>query len=273
MNILFASQTLDSIEVRTQLFSMIENQCKPSMLVIVNADFHKKIQQENKTTFKKKVVKKIISLLVGPIRYPSYKSTRSLNSTVLAGVGLNAEQNKVVDAFIASVQTIKMNEGVNSTQFMSIVKKQNPEMMVATMCGLIKKELLSLNIPILNVHTSKLPEFKGMNCVEWAIWYGKDIWCTHHRMAPEIDAGDILEQYCLEDNARFTKGVAINELRKLYFHKAFKDFGLTVKKYFGGQLKFKVQPISEKEIDKQFYSMHKIMRDKLQEKIESHYHN
>ncbi len=52
----------------------------------------------------------------------------------------------------------------------------------------------ALSIGVLNCHPGILPDFKGCNCVEWAIYHDKEIGNTVHIMTEEIDEGPVIAQ-------------------------------------------------------------------------------
>lgn len=45
---------------------------------------------------------------------------------------------------------------------------------------------------VLNVHPGKLPQYRGKNCPEWAIFEDQDVVLTAHIMGSEYDEGDVL---------------------------------------------------------------------------------
>ncbi len=55
--------------------------------------------------------------------------------------------------------------------------------------------LESVGAPVLNIHPSLLPSFRGLNAVEQALAAGVKIaGCTVHGVVPDVDAGPILAQ-------------------------------------------------------------------------------
>ncbi|MFZ8864901.1 MAG: phosphoribosylglycinamide formyltransferase [Rickettsiales bacterium] len=53
----------------------------------------------------------------------------------------------------------------------------------------------NIDIPILNIHPSLLPKYKGANAVEDAFKAGENIFgCTVHHVIKEMDAGEIIIQ-------------------------------------------------------------------------------
>lgn len=57
----------------------------------------------------------------------------------------------------------------------------------------------NINIPILNIHPSLLPKYKGANAVEDAFNAGeRESGCTVHHVIKEMDAGEIIVQKSVE---------------------------------------------------------------------------
>ncbi len=64
---------------------------------------------------------------------------------------------------------------------------------------LSKEFLANLAAPIINIHPSLLPKYKGAHAIEDAFAAGEQVTgCTVHYVIPEIDAGEIIEQQQLE---------------------------------------------------------------------------
>lgn len=45
---------------------------------------------------------------------------------------------------------------------------------------------------VLNVHPGRLPQYRGKNCPEWAVFHGESVVLTAHIMESEYDEGDVL---------------------------------------------------------------------------------
>lgn len=66
-----------------------------------------------------------------------------------------------------------------------------------------------------NIHAGKLPEYRGSHTLTWAILNGEDSFTlTAHKMAEQIDAGDILLEWNF--NIRFDKDFTRDALRWHY---------------------------------------------------------
>ena len=91
---------------------------------------------------------------------------------------------------------IYSTKNVNSPEYIEIIRKLQPDIIISS-CGQIFKEEL-LNMPKLgciNRHTGLLPKYRGLLPVYWALANGeKKIGVTIHFMKKKIDAGDIIAQ-------------------------------------------------------------------------------
>ncbi len=86
---------------------------------------------------------------------------------------------------------------VNSDQFISQVKELKADFLL-NLFFLQKYRSKILNTPrfgVINVHPSKLPFYRGRDCVRWAMICGeKEIGVTAHQMDEGLDTGQILAQ-------------------------------------------------------------------------------
>ncbi|MBP8016702.1 hypothetical protein KAZ01_01720 [Candidatus Gracilibacteria bacterium] len=77
--------------------------------------------------------------------------------------------------------------------------------------GIYRKILIDIpDLTILNVHIGKLPNYKGMNVMEWAILQNDDIWASIHKIDVGIDTGPI----CYMQKMAIENIKSIKELRK-----------------------------------------------------------
>jgi folate-dependent phosphoribosylglycinamide formyltransferase PurN len=65
---------------------------------------------------------------------------------------------------------------------------------VLAQSGIIRQAILALDCWILNCHPGKLPEYRGVDVVRWALLEGSDIWVTLHEVDLGVDTGRILVQ-------------------------------------------------------------------------------
>ena len=85
--------------------------------------------------------------------------------------------------------------------------------------GIVSKEITkAFPDTIINAHSGKLPEYRGMNCIEWAVFNGDEIYGTIHYISEGIDTGDII----IEKKFSSPKIKGLDLTRK-YFFKKVKD--------------------------------------------------
>lgn len=112
-------------------------------------------------------------------------------------------------------------KGINSRRAQDVLMKERPDAVIVFSCGIVEKALCErFHQVLLNAHAGKLPEYRGMNNVEWAYLEGKPLVGTVHFMAHQIDTGDIVLE---RELAKDTSPTTIENIR----HGAFlKTYGL-----------------------------------------------
>lgn len=90
------------------------------------------------------------------------------------------------------VRLIVTND-VNNSKVITYLRYNQIDLLLNTGGGLYKSEVISaVKAGILNAHMGLLPEFRGMNVMEWSLFYGRTIGVTLHFIDKGIDTGDIL---------------------------------------------------------------------------------
>jgi methionyl-tRNA formyltransferase len=87
----------------------------------------------------------------------------------------------------------------NTLRAQSFITKASPDLMVFTGGGLIRKNILNVpRLGVLNCHSGWLPEYRGMDVIEWAVLQSKGkqplVGLSLHYMDQGVDAGPILLQ-------------------------------------------------------------------------------
>ena len=259
MKIGFATISIKSEAFRTQIFSLIDADIKIEFLLIVG--FEKK---EIKNSTKERILRKFYSILIPSVKLIKVKEKDSKLRKNNVFSELTDLQNRKVDDLLSSILKVR-SDYINSEKTIKIIKEMSPELLICTSCGIIQEKLIKLEIPIINVHSSFLPKYKGMNCIEWALFNDDLIYCTYHRISKEIDGGDLLDQINIDSKERCLPNISVDELKKIYFFKAFLKFGNSLKKYINGKIDFQTQ---EENNLSQCYTMHPIFRDILQSRID-----
>jgi len=61
--------------------------------------------------------------------------------------------------------------------------------------GILTPKMIAIpKIGFLNVHPGRLPQYRGRNCPEWALWNGDAIWTTAHLIDSGVDTGPIVAE-------------------------------------------------------------------------------
>ena len=102
---------------------------------------------------------------------------------------------------------------LNTPEVIRFDHSTEPDMVVYSGGGLIRKELLSAaGMGVLNLHQGLLPEYRGMDVVEWPVLMeglkGLDqIGLTLHFMDHGVDTGPLLvsEKFAIEDDDTFAR--------------------------------------------------------------------
>ena len=127
-----------------------------------------------------------------------------------------------------------VSNSLNSDETVRIVKKQGIKYLINCGAGIFRKTVIEIpDLIILNAHAGKLPEYKNMNVVEWAIYNGDSVVGTIHRIDEGIDTGpvwleeaiDVSPAACLLETREhaydhvarmYGKAVVMNEKGKLH---------------------------------------------------------
>lgn len=149
---------------------------------------------------------------------------------------------------------IKSVSDINSPGAESFLKNANPDLIVFTGGGLIRKNILNIpKIGILNCHSGWLPRYRGMDVVEWALLESKAkhslLGLTLHFMDAGVDTGPIL----LQKKIRLEKNDSIANIRARMQPLMVEMMLQGVKGLRDGKLKPRPQQVSE---GRQYYVMH-----------------
>lgn len=83
---------------------------------------------------------------------------------------------------------------LHDEQAAECVRRNGLDLLINTAGVIFKSALLEApRLGMLNAHMARLPEFRGMNVLEWSLWFGKEPGITVHFVTPGIDLGDILQ--------------------------------------------------------------------------------
>ena len=105
---------------------------------------------------------------------------------------------------------------VNSPEFIEFAKKCKVDLIVSVSATQIfNKELLAApRQECINIHSSPLPEYRGMMPNFWQMYHGEDYSVlTIHRMAEEVDKGEIIHQRKTEIKPEMTLEELVCEVK------------------------------------------------------------
>jgi folate-dependent phosphoribosylglycinamide formyltransferase PurN len=84
-------------------------------------------------------------------------------------------------------------DNVNSKEAVTWIKEREIDVIINAGGGIFRRKIVEApKIGILNAHMGYLPPFRGMNVLEWSLFYGNRIGVTLHFIDIGIDTGDIL---------------------------------------------------------------------------------
>jgi folate-dependent phosphoribosylglycinamide formyltransferase PurN len=91
----------------------------------------------------------------------------------------------------------------NSLLTVDILKSLKPDLLITANTRVIKENVLRIpQKAAINFHTSKLPQYAGLDSIFWALYHGeKEIGVTIHYLAEGLDTGDIIVQEAIPVNA------------------------------------------------------------------------
>jgi len=160
-------------------------------------------------------------------------------------------------------------EDLNDAFVENILKQRGIDLVVFTGGGLIRENILRASgFGVLNCHMGKLPEYRGMDVVEWPLLKNdfNSIGFTVHFMDSGVDTGDILKIF----DVKILKGDTINTLRVRFEPIMTRYFVETVIDFLNN----KITPQIQKEEDgKQYYIMDNCIKKLAELNLESYTSN
>lgn len=193
----------------------------------------------------KKVWKKLV------LKNKAYRNAK--NKTIMDLMRRENIELTRVDAFKEKfgIPVIYCNS-LNESKAIKAIKGLQPELVVFTGGGLIRNDVLeNSGDGVLNCHIGVLPQYRGMDVVEWPILEGNfnNIGMTIHFMDVGVDTGDILKIKIL----KVEPGENIKELREKAEPIMCRQLVKCCIGYMDGKLKRVPQKLDE---GKQYYIMH-----------------
>jgi methionyl-tRNA formyltransferase len=153
---------------------------------------------------------------------------------------------------------------INSSEACDFLKKREVDILINGGGGIFREPIIkAVKLGILNKHMALLPDFRGMNVLEWSIFLDKKPGITFHFINQDIDQGDIL----LFEELPVEKGDTIASLRAkvqpLYIKKMIEIISLLKDD--------KLSRIKQKaEEGKQYFVMHPRLRAIVEKKLKTY---
>lgn len=105
-------------------------------------------------------------------------------------VSWNAPLTKLCE--VENIEYLRV-DNVNSKETVTWIKEREIDIIINAGGGIFRRKIVEApKIGILNAHMGYLPPFRGMNVLEWSLFYGNRIGVTLHFIDTGIDTGDIL---------------------------------------------------------------------------------
>jgi len=185
----------------------------------------------------------------------SYKRALVAFINKLKGRAQNAELQQA----LAKVKIYNIPD-INSAEAKAVFDKYSPALVLCN-SGLVKKKTIAHPTTIfLNKHASKLPLYRGVNNIEWALWYKTPVYLSVLRIQHGIDEGDILWQQ--PNTVNISDFTSFAKYRAACQNELFSSVGVAVKAYIDGTTNFAEQPDKGNKL-MQYYSMHPLIFQKM----------
>lgn len=108
-----------------------------------------------------------------------------------------------------------------NSDVIGLIERHKPQRIILFRAGLIiSKRVISIGIPLLNIHCAKLPEYGGIGTISRALKDGSYQQCaTLHQVVEDIDGGVVLDTepyqlnpaigYCANENNAYEAGIKL----------------------------------------------------------------
>lgn len=101
----------------------------------------------------------------------------------------------------------------NNEDLIKLINEHKPQKIILFRAGLVvNKKILSMEIPIMNIHCAKIPEYGGLGSINEALKNNEiNQFATLHQVTETIDSGQILdtEPYILNEALSYCKNETI----------------------------------------------------------------
>jgi folate-dependent phosphoribosylglycinamide formyltransferase PurN len=168
---------------------------------------------------------------------------------------------KIWFPYIKSIKSkVYYVKGINSNKALEILLNEQPDVVIVLGCGIVGRRLCEIfHNKLLNAHAGKLPEFRGVDNVEWANFEGVEVIGTIHYIATGVDSGDIVYEQKLKN---LENPQSVDEMREYAFSQVFSLFPKALET-------ISKEPIIFKQTKQRTtrYIMHPYLKDILKNKL------
>jgi folate-dependent phosphoribosylglycinamide formyltransferase PurN len=148
---------------------------------------------------------------------------------------------------------------LNSDETVEQIKKLGIKYLINCGAGIFRKKIIEIpGLVILNAHAGKLPAYKNMNVVEWAICNEDKVFGTIHQIDTGIDSGPVW----LEEEIDVSQQKTLLEAREHSFDHVIRMAGKAV--VMNEEGKITPQQHDPKE-GKKWYRMHSYYQNKVEQ--------
>jgi folate-dependent phosphoribosylglycinamide formyltransferase PurN len=165
--------------------------------------------------------------------------------------------NEIVSIPIAETIFVKK---LNSDELVKILQEKKIKYLVNCGAGIFRKKLIDCpNLNIINAHAGKLPLYRNMNVVDWALYNNEPVIGTVHLVDTGIDTGNIL----YEEPLNLGNFNDIITARESAFDQVAKILGKVVLAFSKGEITPKIQTVEGRN----WYIMHDYFKSIYQQRI------
>ncbi|MFD0863121.1 formyltransferase family protein [Sungkyunkwania multivorans] len=197
-----------------------------------------------------RLLKKIWNKLV--LRDKAYSSLKEIDNIISFRERNKIQLKNLKELSEKGIKVHFVND-LNDALVEKTLKAKKVDAVVFTGGGLIRKNILDASgAGVLNCHMGKLPEYRGMDVVEWPLLLRdfNNLGFTVHFMDRGVDTGDILKVF----DVKLIKNETIRSLRARFEPIMTKAFAETIVAYLNGEITRSSQRIED---GKQYYIIDK----------------
>ena len=148
---------------------------------------------------------------------------------------------------------------LNSEETVEQLKNLGIKYLINSGAGIFRKKVIEIpGLIILNAHAGKLPDYKNMNVVEWAICNENKVIGTIHQIDSGIDSGPVW----LEEEIDASSQKTLFDAREYAFDQVIQKLGRAVVMYEEGKI---IPRHHNAENGKKWYVMHSYYQNKVEQ--------